>query len=818
MLSVAISFAVLLLFVGPLLAYVAHKLLFGWDDYDDDPEDDQGQLQECVSQQQHVLQALGKGDGHPTVTLSATGEAGPNKSTRVKISLTVTRRQHGDNDQGLDRGAHDVQTLFDGSRTFTLSSSTSDQTVPSITAEELLGLAGVTTPSNAGSAESQLKSAPVSGGKQTASKLRGGWLNKRTDSNPLAPSVNFSDFQPAPTSERGSSADRGMVERKLYLNGQAAPESADRDWSRRSNGHPNMDDASKVWEIATITMESAPIAQGTAPKGSSVVPPVTCPGATPRCQCQEVPGGGGDSRACATAAVNKVLSSLEASINKQPAPDACVGASTGDPGHPSHMCPSHGAPSPTLPHPAAAAPGASQPHYQGQQAPLPHASQPSPQQHATPSPSFVPPPPPPQQQAQPAPPVPSRGASAPSPAPPLAPQQQQQLQQQLLHQQLHAHAHAHPKLAAAIALLSFGTDGKTDETKENCLEVAIAASLADSSQGPIHMKNGVRTQPPLSPQPQGGGAAAGNASHLSLASGTGGANGLGLSMLPDLSAQLADMRPEDVLGSLDVWDEPWGAGLSGGGCGGGGAGDGGKKSKHKKRRDKKKAKTKAASDEGGGGGAGAGMWRVIAARRLHPVAVCPLAVWQHQRRCRNQGKSRRELQTRLQFNPPQRNSTRSLQRKIREQYEEVVRASLERNLTLAQVGRFTTCLVETKAALQQKSDAIQRKFTIAKSLLAKADKSSFDRLYGQIYGLENEQKKLEEDTCLYNRMQEQLRSSRAYQKMVAYGQRHFTLVPSTGQLVERADPDDEEEISFEELLAREKKDAYWENQRLMKQK
>lgn len=31
-----------------------------------------------------------------------------------------------------------------------------------------------------------------------------------------------------------------------------------------------------------------------------------------------------------------------------------------------------------------------------------------------------------------------------------------------------------------------------------------------------------------------------------------------------------------------------------------------------------------------------------------------------------------------------------------------------------------------------RSDTIQRRFTIAKSLLAKADKSSFDRLCGQV--------------------------------------------------------------------------------------
>ncbi|KAG0623709.1 hypothetical protein M758_3G195100 [Ceratodon purpureus] len=150
-----------------------------------------------------------------------------------------------------------------------------------------------------------------------------------------------------------------------------------------------------------------------------------------------------------------------------------------------------------------------------------------------------------------------------------------------------------------------------------------------------------------------------------------------------------------------------------------------------------------------------------------------------------------------------------VQRKIKEQYDELVRSNAARTLTLAQVGRFTTCLVEAKLALQQKSETIQRRFIIAKSLLAKADKSSFDRLCGQIYGLENEQKKLEEDTVVYNRLQEQLKLSPAYLKMLEYGRAHFELQPNTGQLIEKIDSD-VEELSFEELLAQEKKDSFWQ--------
>ncbi|KAH9326945.1 hypothetical protein KI387_007123, partial [Taxus chinensis] len=147
-----------------------------------------------------------------------------------------------------------------------------------------------------------------------------------------------------------------------------------------------------------------------------------------------------------------------------------------------------------------------------------------------------------------------------------------------------------------------------------------------------------------------------------------------------------------------------------------------------------------------------------------------------------------------------------IQRRIKLQYDDLVHSNASKSLTLAQVGRFTNCLVEAKAALQQKSETIQRKFTIAKSLLAKADKSTFDRLCGQIYRLETEQKRLEEDTVVYNRLQEQLKLSPAYQKMVEYGRTHIQTQQNTGQS-EKSDVEDDE-ISFEELLAKEKKDSF----------
>ncbi|MCO5556976.1 hypothetical protein L7F22_010531 [Adiantum nelumboides] len=158
-------------------------------------------------------------------------------------------------------------------------------------------------------------------------------------------------------------------------------------------------------------------------------------------------------------------------------------------------------------------------------------------------------------------------------------------------------------------------------------------------------------------------------------------------------------------------------------------------------------------------------------------------------------------------------SNSMLQRKMRQQYNDLVKSNAAKTLTLAQVGQFTSCLVEAKANLKQKSESIQRKYTITKSLLSKADKSSFDRLCSQIYGLEMEQKKLEEDTIVYNRLQEQLKLSPAYQKMLEYGRAHFELQPHTGQIMEKLDPEDSE-ISFEEFLEQEKKDAFWQRHNL----
>lgn len=146
------------------------------------------------------------------------------------------------------------------------------------------------------------------------------------------------------------------------------------------------------------------------------------------------------------------------------------------------------------------------------------------------------------------------------------------------------------------------------------------------------------------------------------------------------------------------------------------------------------------------------------------------------------------------------------QRKIKVQYDELVRSNQAKALTVAQVGQFINCLIEARNELQHKSDIIQRSFKIKKALLVKADRSSFDRLAQQIYKLEAEHKRLEEDAAVYNLLQDQLKLSPAYNKMLE--------ISSSMELKATSDPATEAtelpDISFEELLAQEKKDSFWQ--------
>ncbi|CDO97917.1 unnamed protein product [Coffea canephora] len=153
-------------------------------------------------------------------------------------------------------------------------------------------------------------------------------------------------------------------------------------------------------------------------------------------------------------------------------------------------------------------------------------------------------------------------------------------------------------------------------------------------------------------------------------------------------------------------------------------------------------------------------------------------------------------------------SSSAVQRKLKQNYDQLAKSHESNALTLAQVGQFVNCLVEAKKELKHRSEVIQRKFTITKALLLKADRSSFDRLHQQIYKLELEQRRLEEDAVVYNWLQQQLKVSSAYKKLLEIGAR-MEAEDKHREQVERTD-DEFADISFEELLAQEKKDAFWQ--------
>lgn len=155
------------------------------------------------------------------------------------------------------------------------------------------------------------------------------------------------------------------------------------------------------------------------------------------------------------------------------------------------------------------------------------------------------------------------------------------------------------------------------------------------------------------------------------------------------------------------------------------------------------------------------------------------------------------------------------QRKIKQQYDQLVKSHDSKALTLAQVGQFAKCLVEARNDLQQKSEILQRKYTITKALLYKADRSSFDRISQQIYKLEAEQKRLDEDAVVYNRIQDQLKLSPAYKKMLEVGARMESDARS-GQLEDNNTDFEFSDISFEEFLEQEKKDSFWQRNRKLK--
>ncbi|CAK8560305.1 unnamed protein product [Lathyrus sativus] len=152
-------------------------------------------------------------------------------------------------------------------------------------------------------------------------------------------------------------------------------------------------------------------------------------------------------------------------------------------------------------------------------------------------------------------------------------------------------------------------------------------------------------------------------------------------------------------------------------------------------------------------------------------------------------------------------SSSVMQKKIKPQYDELVKCNDSKKLTLSQVVQFANSLVAARSELQHKADVTQRKFVITKALLCKADRSSINRLRQQIYKLELEQKRLEEDAFVYNWLQQQLKLSPAYNKMLEIG---VSMEKEKSCKMGERREDEFSDISFEELLAQEKKDSFWQ--------
>nr|AKM76860.1 AT1G17665-like protein [Erodium trifolium] len=265
--------------------------------------------------------------------------------------------------------------------------------------------------------------------------------------------------------------------------------------------------------------------------------------------------------------------------------------------------------------------------------------------------------------------------------------------------------------------------------------------------------------------------------------------------LPEIEEDRTQLTHSLLLEILPPDSPKWG-GLFGGegedpdGSGGAGGGNvesgelglvGDLRGKKRKKRAKKKRLNSQGEDGGGGGGGGGGNGSGLdAGSRVKQELVCLY---------------------------PFTSSSSATQRKIKQQYDQLVKCHEAKGLTLAQVGQFANCLIEARNELKNKSEVIQRKYTITKALLLKADRSSFDRLRQQINKLELEQKRLEEDTFVYNWLQQQLKLSPAYKKMLEIGA-CMELKAKSGELKERPDAESPD-TSFEELLAQEKKDSFW---------
>ncbi|CAM0880224.1 unnamed protein product [Alopecurus aequalis] len=150
----------------------------------------------------------------------------------------------------------------------------------------------------------------------------------------------------------------------------------------------------------------------------------------------------------------------------------------------------------------------------------------------------------------------------------------------------------------------------------------------------------------------------------------------------------------------------------------------------------------------------------------------------------------------------------ALQRRITARYDDLARASQDQCLTIDQVREFLDCLVDARNDLLQKSENARRKLTIKKALLSNSRncRSSYDelRLSKQADKLESEYERLSKDAAIYDYLEEQLRLSEPYKRMTEVHD------AAEKEALEQALAAEEPEMTFEELLAEEKKDAaFW---------
>ncbi|KAL6838778.1 hypothetical protein ACP4OV_031492 [Aristida adscensionis] len=135
----------------------------------------------------------------------------------------------------------------------------------------------------------------------------------------------------------------------------------------------------------------------------------------------------------------------------------------------------------------------------------------------------------------------------------------------------------------------------------------------------------------------------------------------------------------------------------------------------------------------------------------------------------------------------------AMKRRIREIY-----AGLSSKITEdLLVNEFINCLKDARNELLQRYVNVQRSVKIKKAMLSNPRnyRSSYERLFEQVCRLETERNNLRKDAAIYNYVQERLLASAPYKLIMELSS------------MEMEAP----EISFEELLAREKEDtAFWQ--------